>query len=341
MKNIVGIFLIALTASVAMTGGTIHAQDEPIAGQIRDMIRNEAFTINLLVQSGFSYSLYDDDFLGGRTFKVENARLTFKGQIDERYYYKILVNMRSEPNLLVAFAGYRHSDALRITTGAMKPSQTADLIIDSYATDFVDRAIITGHLVQAREIGLAAEGDINGFYYYSGIFNGSRLNDNNNNKFYGIGRLQYTFDDVVPGTLQFGVSGSNGDSPGIRSGNAGPLLRGKRSIYGADVRMETGKTLLAAEYLAGNVEMADLPDRKEFISGYYLTGGYRFVEKTMALVRWQSWGYRETDFRDNRLTLGINHDFTGITSLRFNADAYFPDQGDNHYGLSLIFQVYF
>ncbi len=336
--------ILLFTASVIFmnaAGSGIQAQDEPLAEQIRGLVQHEAFMLNLLVQSGFRYSLSDDDFQGGRTFEVANARVSLRGEIDNRFYYRILVNMASEPNLLDAYAGYRHSDALRITAGAMKPSQTADYIVSPQETDFVDRARITGHLVQSREIGLAAEGDINGFYYYSGIFNGSRLTDNNNNKFYGIGRLQYTFDDAVPGTLQVAVSGSHGDSRGIRSGSVGPVLRGERSIYGADLRMETATVLLAAEYLAGNVEIAELPGSKELISGYYLTGGYRFAESTMALVRWQSWGYRERDFRDNQLTFGINHDFTGITSFQANFDAYFPEEGDNRFGLSLILQVYF
>ncbi|TVR70486.1 MAG: hypothetical protein EA408_11330 [Marinilabiliales bacterium] len=341
MKNRIILFIAASAVLTVSAGRWTQAQDEPLAGQIRDLVQHEAFRLNLLVQSGFRYSLYDDDFQGGRTFEVANARVSLRGEIDNRFYYRIFVSMGREPNLLDAYAGYRHSDALRITAGAMKPSQTADFIPGPHETDFVDRARITGQLVQSREIGLAAEGDINGFYYYSGIFNGSRLTDNNNNKFYGIGRLQYTFEDIVPGTLQVAVSGSHGNSRGIRSGNAGPVLRGERSIYGADVRMETASILLAAEYLAGNVEIAEFPDRKEHISGYYLTGGYRFIESTMALVRLQSWGYRERDFRDNQLTFGINHDFTGITSFQANIDAYFPDVGDNRYGLSLILQVYF
>lgn len=64
-------------------------------------------------------------------------------------------------------------------------------------------------------------------------------------------------------------------------------------------------------------------------------------ERTMVLGRWQSWGRKELDFRDNQLTLGVNHDFTSVASLGINADAFFPGSGDNQYGLSVILQVTF
>ena len=318
-----------------------QAQDEPMADRIKDMIQHEAFRINALIQAGFRYSFQNDGFQGGRTFEAANARLSFRGTVDGRFYYRVMFNMVSEPNLLDAFAGYHHSDGFRLTAGAMKPRQTLDFIPNPGATDFIDRAIITGLLVQSREIGISAMGDIDNFYYYAGFFNGNRLSDNNNNKFYGIGRLQYAFRDLIPGTIQIAVSGSHGNSQGVRTGSKGPLLRGERTIYGTDIRIETNKILLAAEYLAGNLETADLAGRKETISGYYFTGGYRFLEKTMALARWQSWGYRELGFRDNQLTLGINHDFTGITSFQFNLDSYLPENGDNKYGISMILQLQF
>lgn len=64
------------------------------------------------------------------------------------------------------------------------------------------------------------------FYYCTGIFNGSGLEKNNNNMFYGIGRLQYSVKDILPGYIQFAVSGSHGNSEGFISGSRGPLLRG-------------------------------------------------------------------------------------------------------------------
>lgn len=333
--------LLALVFILAGSAGKINAQEEPLADLLKSFIQHETFSVNALVQAGFRYSLRDDDFLGGRTFEAANARLSFSGTLDGRFYYSILFNLVNEPNLLDAFIGYRYSDGLNIKAGAMKPSQTLDFIPEPGSTDFIDRAIITGHLVESREIGISAEGDIDDFYYFAGIFNGSGLAVNTNNRFYRIGRLQYTFHDLVPGTVKVALQGSHGDSEGVRSGSTGPVLRGKRSIYGFDARLESGQILLATEYLAGYVESADLPDRKERICGSYITGGYQFLERTMALGRLQTWRYREEDFRDYQITLGINHSFTGLTSFQFNLDSYFPDNRTNHYGISMILQVEF
>lgn len=317
------------------------AQEEPLGKQIKSIFQHEAFTVNALLQAGFRYSLANDGFQGGRTFEAANARLSFKGMLDGKFYYRIFFNMVKEPNLLDAFIGYRHSDALRITAGAMKPRQTQDYIPDPGSTDFIDRTRITGLLVQSREIGISAEGDVNGLYYYSGLFNGNKMSSNNNNKFYGIGRLQYTFKNIIPGTLQLAVQGSYGESPNVRSGSFGPMLRGERTIYGGDMRLETDRFLLASEYLAGQLETEDIAENKEEISGYYVTVGYKLFKETMFLGRWQSWGFQEMNYRDNQFTFGINQNFTSLTSFQFNFDSYLPENGDKQHGLSLLYQVQF
>ncbi len=318
-----------------------YGQNEPLANQIKSSVQHEAITVNALIQTGFRYSLNDDNFQGGRTFEAYNARLSFRGIIDKKFIYRLFFNLASEPNILDAYAGYRYSDAFQLMAGMMKPRQTMDYIPNPGATDFIDRTIITGLLVQSREIGVALEGKIGGLYYYGGIFNGTEKRVNNNNKFYSIGRIQYTFENLLPGTFQLGIHGSAGDSPGVRSGSKGPVLRGKRAIYGGDFRLESNSLLLAGEYLTGELETESLPNEKELISGYYFTGGFRFLEQTMALARWQTWGQKINKFRDNKLTLGVNHNFTSLTSFQFNFDTYYPENGDIKTGLSCLLQIQF
>ncbi len=223
----------------------------------------------------------------------------------------------------------------------MKPKQTLDYIPSPADNNFVDRATMTGLLVGSREIGISTTGDIGGFYYYTGLFNGSRLNTNNNNKFYGIGRIQYTVNNLIPGTVQLALSGSHGDSEETVSGSSGPLLRGKRTIIGSDIEVEWNRLYLAAEYLQGELETDDLPDENEIISGYYLTGGVRLSDKVITLARWHSWSYKELGTTENKLTLGTNIDFTDIVGLVLNIDAYMPNQGDTKFGASFILQVVF
>ncbi len=105
--------------------------------------------------------------------------------------------------------------------------------------------------------------------------------------------------------------------------------------------METSRLLVAAEYLAGRVEIVEVPETAENISGYYLTGGYRTSENTLFLARWQSWGYRELGFRDYQLTLGMNHAFSGFTRFQLNFDLYAPERGNFQSGFSLLLQLQF
>ncbi len=320
-----------------------EGKEEPLADRLREVLHHEAFTLNALLQTGAAFSFDDDYFLGGRAFSVDNARISMRGTVDGRFFYRILFNLASEPNLLDAFIGYRHSEGLRVSLGAMKPRQTADYIPNPGETDFINRAKITGLLVQSREIGIAAEGDHEGFYYYAGLFNGTGLSGLNNNKLYGIGRLQYSFvlDDFDDALLRIGAQGSHGETPDVQSGSFGPMINGKRTIFGGDLRLEASGFLFATEYLRGNLETSEVPGGEENISGFYLTTGYWFSEKSMLLGRFQSYAYDKQDFRNNQITIGLTHLFTDLTSFLINFEAFLPEHGDAKYGVMAGMQIMF
>ena len=310
--------------------------------ELPSIIKTEPFTMNVLLQAGFNYSLRDDDFLGGRGFEAANARISIRGNWDSGFYYRLFFNLVREPNILDAFIGYKFADELQVAFGAMKPLQTLDHIPNPGATDFINRAQITGLLVQSREIGLSAIGDVGNLFYFAGIYNGNGLNlENSNNRFYGIGRLQYTLLESGDDKLQIAISGSNGNSEGAQSGNSGPMLRGQRSIAGADLRLEWSRWIFATEYLTGRLETENFADRKEQISGYYFTLGYYFLDRTAFLGRWQSWDFKEKGDTDRQLTLGVNHDFNDITGFQINYDLYMPEFGRNQSGFSIILQIQF
>jgi hypothetical protein len=315
------------------------SKGEPSADPVPETVKAEKPELKIALKPVLFYSLGEDNFQGGRTFDMKFAAILLKGKLDDHFYYFLQADMSGEPNLLDAYIGYKHSEKLRIQAGAQKPKQTLDYLPDPVYTDFVSYSKITGLLVQSREIGVSAEGNSNGLFYFLGIFNGSGLIKNNNNKFYSIGRVQYTFNLPQSGFLTLGLHGSYGDSPGIRTGTYGPKLRGERTISGTDLRMEAGRWLLAAEYTSGLVAIVDLPDTNETISGYFLTAGYRALKKTQILGRYQSWSYKELNSLANQITLGINHKFTKNTGLQFNFDSYMPDGGDAKSGFSMALKV--
>lgn len=320
---------------------SVVVEKEPLYQQIKKNIQHKAFTINPLVQSGGRFSLKDDNFLGGKTFSLYNARFVVKGKIDGGFFYKFQMNFAKEPNLLDALVGYEYSKALKISMGAMKPLQSQDFIPSPAATDFIDRTKIGGLLTRSRELGVALQGDVGDLFYFVGFFNGNKLSKAKKGTYYGVGRLQYNLKGDW-GKLQFAVQSSYGNSKGVRNGSSGPMLRGKRLIYGADVRLQTSKILFAAEYMAGNLETENFLHKKENINGYYITAGYQIVEKSMVLARWQNWNEQTMGFDNNMLTVGFNQNFTKIMSGQLNFDMYVPDSHrENRYGISFLIQMIF
>jgi len=300
------------------------------------------FRFNVLMQASGVYSLNDDDFQGGRSFTVNNARLSLRGDWGSGFYYRLYMNFVRTPGLLDAFIGYEFDPRLRIQVGAMKPGQNLDYILSPVDIDFIDRSVITNLLTRSREIGVAATGDFGRFSYYAGLFNGTGLSFDNDNRFYGIGRLQYQVVGDDWGDLKIGASGSTGRTEDVQSGNAGPILMGRRDIWGGDVRWDTGRWLFAADYLRGRLETTESPDRAETISGYHLTLGYFFVEETTQLViRWQDWEYHQRGIEENQFTAGINHHFDEMFALRVNFDWYFRDEESDQQGFSAMLQYSF
>ncbi|MBR9977065.1 MAG: hypothetical protein KFH87_03170 [Bacteroidetes bacterium] len=326
-----------------LTGAAINAQtqNEPLAEKIRSLLHHDVCTVNALVQTSMRFSLADDDFQGGRTFEAGNARLSVRGSLDGGFYYRLYFNVLHAPGILDAYVGYAYSDALQVSVGAMKPRQSLDYIPDPGSTDFIDRTTISALLVQSREIGVAFDGRYRGLFYFAGMFNGNKLLTNNNNAFYGIGRLGYALDHVLPGTLEFALQGSHGKSEGVTSGSTGPVINGERTIYGADVRWETSSTLLSAEYLEGKLETAESLGDMLTISGYYVTAGYRITEQSMVLLRMQTWNAGGGVTDDVQYTIGLNHAFTGIVSAQLNADVFEPATGERRSGISGLLQVQF
>ena len=322
------------------------AQGTSIDENLKESLRKEYFTVNMLMQTEGRYSFGDEKIYGRSQFGVANARISIRGNLDKGFFYRLYTNFSSEPELLDAFIGYKLGEGLRITTGQMKPKQTLDYIPNPGATDFIDRAVITGKLVASREIGIALDGNIGDVSYYAGAFNGRNpLEIPEQDDLYFIGRLQYTFRDLVPGFIQIAVNGSHGGSASGNMGGSGPDIEGKRTTYGADFRLESNQWILAAEYLAGEYQLLNTSE-DEMMDGYYATLGYAVNDEVTILSRWQNYSLDHQDFNaldtsSDMLTLGLNIQTTEFISFQVNAEMLMPDNQDNQFGLSGVFQLQF
>lgn len=338
--------LASLLFLVFATTTSLFAQNQQsLDEQLRSIVKSEPFNISMLFQSTFRYSFDNDGFQGGRTFQVPQGRLDFRGNLDSGYFYRLHVNMVTEPNLLDAYVGYEHSEQLILTLGRQKPLQSPDFIPAPQETDFMARARITGFLVQFREIGLSAQGTSGNFYYFAGLFNGTSSSNNVGNNFYGVGRAQYTVNDVGPGNLRLGLHGSYGSGTTSRPNpRGGSMLVSDRRVVGADVLYQTDTWKLKGEYMQGKYDDTFSPNfglfSDDLIRGYFINGAYNVSEDFKFVGRFQHWMIdgSETNYQS---TLGFIYEATSVVSFRVNLDIYTPSDGDSQAGIGALMQVYF
>lgn len=133
--TLVALIVLATTASYSQSNQNL---DE----ELRTRLKSESFNDALLLQSTFRYSFDDDEFQGGRTFQVQQGRVDITGDLNGGYFYRLHVNMITEPNLLDAYVGYKLNDQLILTFGRQKPQQSSDFIPGPQSTDFMARARI-------------------------------------------------------------------------------------------------------------------------------------------------------------------------------------------------------
>ncbi|PID88839.1 MAG: hypothetical protein CSB02_00660, partial [Bacteroidia bacterium] len=255
-----------------MSTQLLFAQNQPKKSSFID---NANF--GFIGQGNFSNTFNKDAVFTGKGFSFSNAFLLAYGTIDKHFYYTLMVNAVKDPILADAYIGYKYNKAFRVQLGAMRPMMSLDFLPDASVADFIHRTKISGHLVQAREVGLAVLGDIKNLHYYLGIYNGNKLSlKNNNNNFYYMGRLQYSFHNVGNGTLKIGANGAYGDSTMMQIGHGGPFVSNNRTIYGGDVFWKHNKMFVKAEYLQGeyDTQIQNSETVRDLLSGYYATVGY-------------------------------------------------------------------
>jgi len=268
-----------------------QTEGDNLNNQLKSLLKHDAFSVSGLIQANGRYSFEDNNFNGGRTFQAGNARLSFSGELDQGFDYRLQFNIAREPNLLDAFIGYTHNEQFRFRAGAQKPEFGGDLLPHPGRTDFIERARLIGALLKSREIGISFFGDIDRFRYDIAVYNGSGITTNTDNQFLYMARFSYRPDLGDGRNFLIGINGAFSDSFNTNSGSSAIQLDGERFIYGGDVRYEDESWIFAAELLAGDLEVTNyIAGPEEHILGYYITGGYKINDKTRLLARWDHLG---------------------------------------------------
>jgi len=305
--------------------------------ELRALFQDDALSFGALLQSQAEVH-WDPERQGENTFRVADARLKVYGNLDNNFSYVLQTRFTDSPAILDANISYT-GNRFALTAGAQKPGISGEFLTPASNTDFVNRSQVVSALVQRRDIGLKARFILSPSVYLSGgMFNGTNQKlENSNNTFYYTGRLVFYPDMGENDELRIGVNAAHSNENGTLIGNGFlPQVDGDRTIYGGDIRLESGRLLLSSELLLADLEYA--AGIEDEVRGFQVTGGYRVSEKTQLLLRFD---HLESDIiaipEEDLLLAGLNLNFTGTTSFQFNYQVN-PDDADfgNHRWLAQV-----
>lgn len=338
MNDLKKILLLAVTCLLSST--TLLAQsNEPLADEMRDLLKNDPFNVGILLQSTADFSFKDDSFNGGRNFGLGVARLRFGGNLDNNFSYVFQMDFSRQFSLIDLALGYNFSDQFKIVAGAQKPDIGLDLQPNPGDTDFINRARLIGTMVNSREVGISGQGKIDNFDYNISVFNGLGLNTNNDGRFMYLTKVGYSAELDGNQSLYFGGNGFLNTTQNEPVGNTGLVSDGDRITYGIFVDYDSDDWFGSAELLGTSFETGGgFVD--ETITGFYTTVGNKVTEKDEFLVRWEHQSFDVSDISSDLFIIGWNHQATSIISFQVNALADFFE-GDESFGLSGNFQFQF
>lgn len=318
-------------------------QSEPISDRLNERLKSDELRVGVLLQSIGVYSFEDDNFNGGRKFDLGATRVDVRGMVDGNYTYRLQVDLRRSSPVIDAQVGYHLSDEFRFVAGAFKPSLSADLDPSPADTDFINRARQVGAMMNSREIGVTALGDFeSGLNYRFGIYNGTGLSRQNDNKFLYTARVGYST-DLDPGSLELGFQGAVNQTQLEQVGNTGLTSQGDRTLFGGFFKFDLGQIFGTVEYLQTQFDLATDQGVEETISGFYGTLGNRISQNNELLIRWDRLDFDVTDSASDLFSLGWNHQATSLISFQVNALFRIDDDDtmDDQFGISGNFQFSF
>jgi hypothetical protein len=126
--------------------------------------------------------------------------------------------------------------------------------------------------------------------------------------------------------VTFAASAAVGRDGAVGTRIQGADFEGDAAFVEADIRVESGRLLFAAEYLAADW---DGPDGNEDAAGHYLTTGWMTDERVQLLVRWDR--YRPPGGEsDDAILLGVNLWPTSASEIQVNWWAPVTDETSPH-----------
>ncbi|PYL25353.1 MAG: hypothetical protein DMF37_05180 [Verrucomicrobia bacterium] len=263
--------------------------------------------------------------------RLRRARINLTGDLAEQFDFKIegdfeqsdgISSSRTDFSGTDIFINWHQFPAAQMKAGQWKAPFGLEQLTPDTSLFTIERTLPTGAITPERQIGVQLWGkpftsiwpdqkDL--LTYYAGIFNGNgrNINNNDNNNFMYVGRLESTLFQDVFGKGSFLKLGgdvlNSRDDKGVNisqtlnllvnaDGSLSPFtLPGadERTAWSVDAWLRLGPFDLIGEYLEEYVNGRTVngvpPGFANFTTdGFYVTGGYFLIPKKLqAVVQWQ------------------------------------------------------
>jgi len=192
----------------------------------------------------FDLRLFECDGMQDNTFDIGLVRLAFSGHVFDNWFFKIqpefytsgarLKDAYIKTNLgtLAGGTGNDYFDGLTLKFGQFKMPFSMGELESSYATDLINRPLMSKFIAPGRDIGLQISNTVmdGALYYALAISNGTNSSNNSDEFWYWARTVAGPWtngDDDFLRNLHFGVNfgtswGKSGTTPAIMSWGGGP-----------------------------------------------------------------------------------------------------------------------
>jgi phosphate-selective porin len=268
-------------------------------------------------------------------FDIRRARLDVKGVLSPYWSYRVQFDLAGTPKLIDGYAELKLNDFLNFTIGQAKIPFSLENLTSSNKLELIDRSQAVEALVargkdvggnqNGRDIGVQLGGTIlklkdrSVVDYRLGFYNGSGINTIDNNE-----KKDYAVRVILHPVVGLDISGAiyNGSrfvpeikevkTNGVVTTAAAAAKNVDRSRYGFDLNYDWNNLGIRGEYIHGT-------DDKINRDGYYIQGGYYFLQKKLQLIA--KYDFYDTDKVKAKdastwYVLGANYNFNPNVRLQ-------------------------
>ena len=252
---------------------------------------------------------------GSNSFDIRRVRLSLQGNINPQIDYKLQAEFAYTPKILDAFVQWKPLNALNIKAGQYKLPFSIENPYSPLKLETADYSQAVNELIPysngagGRDIGVSLWGGFlkkegyNLIDYNVGVFNGSGINNLDNNKkksFVGTLSIHPVKELTIAGSYYFG---------GITKNS----LTEDAYRFSGGIRYENDRWLFRSEYIGGKTGRVRS-------GGYYAIAGFRFIPKLQGVLKYDSYQHdiHDKDTRSTHYIVGLNYSVIRYLQLHVN-----------------------